>query len=710
MAIQGSHFSHDHYRLPGSGTSMPVNIPAFNSLNISDETEVIGWLKDSASQLCDYYGSYRSLWHDNINIYTGASMRPNTIWNGEVLARDTRGSTVTNLLRPIVETHVSRLTSSRANVSVLPVHSGEFHDLSAAKTAEAILQMSFKDRRIDQKLEHAARTMLVCGAAYMLVDWNNHIGPAVSQIDQEIPVMDDRGEVKVDEKGNPITIRPDLRIGDVDYRMLRPDQVLEQPGRWGQDPDWVIIQEVHDVYRLRELFPTIADQIKPGDLNSPFSGNRGMRKTNEDQTVVYTLLHRSTPSLPHGRRLVATPDVILENTDLPFPTLNKYGKLPICRLDDTHLSGYDLPMPLTVMEAGKPYQLLHNRANQTILRNMSISTPKWIVNSGAGVRLAHLNNQSNIVQYKGDASMAPRLDSPKSTPNEVFGYRDQLGNEMQIVTGASHILNVPPPNTRAAAMLEHQEEQEFKRAEPLIKHYNNFQADIAQIAIAIMADMYDESDERMLKLSPTGSSTAFLRLKTADLMGPFDIRFERTSALPESKQGRLNAAMQMFQMGLIDEQQYKKVIGYSADPDLADATAKAYEKQLLEIDLMIRGHEIQAPVEHEDHVEHLRALYPVVQSIEFSEMPPEIQQKLVIHTMAHEMFAWRRAQISQIYALKVLKHCQWLFFSALPEAMPVGVDNPGTPIENLAVDRLTTPGLVQPTRDVVPSPDNPEAV
>jgi hypothetical protein len=124
---------------------------------------------------------------------------------------------------------------------------------------------------------------------------------------------------------------------------------------------------------------------------------------------------------------------------------------------------------------------------------------------------------------------------------------------------------------------------------------------------------------------------------------------------------------------------------------------------------MMRGHEIEAPLEFEDHVEHLKAIYPILQSSEFAEMSDEIKMRFTSHAMAHEMHAWRRAQISQVYALKVLKHVQFIFFSALPEAMPVGVNNPGTPIENVVTDRLTTPGLAQPG-GVVPGPDNPEAV
>lgn len=712
MPISGRSFFSDHAFVGNNGSRTPVCIMPFTQLDLDDDVKVIDWVKGASGELMDYYQSYRDLYRSNIEMYVGAGLESTSLWGGQVHAT-TRvpPKAKTQLLRPIIESHVARLTSSRTNISVLPVHANDFSDIAAAKNAEQVIQQSFRSQNLNDKFEKAGRCTLVCGASYMLMEWDNALGPPLDILEEGIPVLDDEGNPKLDEEDQPIMIRPDIRMGDVGYRLLRPDQVLEQPGCWGQDVDWVIVLEMVDVYRLRQTYPTVAELIKPaGSQLADFGNSVSLNKTSENQALVYKIYHRATPHFPNGRQVICTDDVILENTDLPYPSLNKYSMLPIARLEDMSIPGYELPLPLTVMEAGKPFQYLHDRINHNILRNLSLQTPKWIVHSGSGVKLAHLNNATNVVQFKGDASMAPRMDSPRTTSGEVYNYRQQLQTEMQVATGSSHILNVPPPNTRAASMLEHQEEQEFRRSEPLIRHMNDFQANVARIALAIMADKYDDSDGRTIKLAGHMGSKAFLKLKIADLMGPFDIIFERTSALPESKQGRLNEAARLFQLGLISADQYKKIIGYNADPELADADTKAFEKQLLENDLIIRGHEIEVPLEFEDHVEHLKAIYPIVQSSEFAEMPDELKQRMVAHAMAHEMYAWRRAQVSQVYALKVLKDVQWLFFSALPEAMPVGINNPGTPVENLVTERLTTPGLVQPSQNIVPGPDSPESV
>ena len=166
----------------------------------------------------------------------------------------------------------------------------------------------------------------------------------------------------------------------------------------------------------------------------------------------------------------------------------------------------------------------------------------------------------------------------------------------------------------------------------------------------------------------------------------------------------------MYSAGMISLEAFKKVTEFSSDPELASPENNAFEKQMLEIDLMTRGMQVEMPLEFEDHVEHLKAIYTLVQSIEFAEMPEPIRQQIIMHGMTHEMFAWKRGQVSQIYALKVLQYVQWLWFAALPEAMPVGVNNPGTPLENLVSERAASAAPVDATNNLIPGANNPEAV
>jgi len=702
-----SYFNHG-----GGGSHTPISLKPFTPNVVSDEETLLTWVNETTDKLGDYYGAYRQLFKGNVDAYVGDSwgtIENHEIWNGHSLVRNpTPGRKDLNVIQPIVEAHLSRITSSRASISVLPVHSNEFHDLSAAKTAETMVEQSFQYRRVQDKFESAGRNMLVCGVSYMLMSWNEEIGPPLSSLSEPVLVTDENGDPKKDENDNDIIVHPNTQMGDVDYKVLRPDQVLEQPGRRWEDKNWVITLEMKDVYETRLDYPSVAEEIQPG-AHSELSHTSWLNKQTEDlqhQVLIITVYHKATRAFPNGWMVRSTPDVLLESVELPYPTLNTYNLLPIERLHDTEVPGYELPLPMTVMEAGKGYSETFNRVDRVLRKDLSLSVPKWIYHKLSGVNWQQLNNASSAVQFSGN--VAPQLVRPTSTSGDFFAYRNGLLNEMKQNTGASHVFNAPPSNTRATTMLEHQEEQEFLRAEPLIRHMNDFMGRVAQIGLAIMADNYQDEQERVMKLMGTTGPSAYIRLQTADLLGPYDIKFERTSALPESKQGRLNAALSMFQAGLIDENQFKKSIGYAADPDFMTAETKAFEKQLLENDLMMRGQEVAVPVEFEDHVEHLKALYPIIESVEFAEMPDELKSQYINHCLTHEMFAWRRAQISLKYSIKVADSVKWMFFSALPAAVPVSTVNPAA-VEGDEVlkTRATTPGLVRPEE---PGPDNPSAV
>ena len=709
MAISGSSERWDFGLFPANGGAVtPISIKPFTDVDITDPEAIREWLIETSNELSDYYAPWKRLYRDNIQMFIGGAPHETNFWNGQTFFR-TATSAKANLIRPIVESHLSRITTTRAKVSVMPVKNGDFEAMSAAKNASAILEQNFDERKANEVFERAARTMLICGSCYVAVEWDNDIGARLPAVEEGIPVFDDNGNVLKDENENPILMKGSIRAGDVNYKVLRPDQVLEQPGNQGQTKDWIIYMEYQDIYKLRERFPTIAMEIQPTDNPSDFGENVLMKKNLEKQALVFTFYHRATPSFPNGKYIICTPDVILEHSDLPFPTLNEYGIIPVARLHDMEVPGYALPLPLTVMESGKPYQNLYNKLSNNIHKNLSLQTPKWMIPQTSGVQPSHLDNSSNCVLFRGQA---PQLVSPSTTAPEIYNYRNEIINEMQVATGSSHMLNVPPPNTRAATMLEHQEEQEFRRAEPLIRHMNDFQAEVAKIALAIMADRYSDIDERMIKIMGDKGASAFIRMKTQDLVGPFNVKFERTSALPESKQGRLNEAARLFQLGLMTADQYKIIIGYNADPELADADSKAFEKQLLETEQLIRGMEVQPPLQHEDHVQHLKALYPVLQSAEFAIYPDKVKNSIVGHIMAHEMFAWQRAQVSMTYAVKVAEHVQFCCFTELPKAMPVGMGNPATPMDPIMQQRLTTPGLIKPSSGLIepPGPGNPAAV
>jgi len=644
----------------GGGSLIP-RFESIQDIDLENEKEILSWFSKTTLSLSEYYASWYSMCQENIAVYTSISPSDKYAnWTGDLpVSANKDKNSKTNFVAPIVETHVSRLTSSRATVSVLPVHSSEYTDKAAAQTSEQVIKTIFKDRKVEVLLEQVARHMLVCGSGYMVTYWDPDIGP------------DDSSKASPDDPMLP-------KMGDVNYKMLNYNQILQEPVPFDQ-MDWFIEIDRVNVERLKEKYPNNESDITPdtwdpyiqGDQTSYFGQN-----TDKAATVL-TLYHRSTSKTRDGLMIIVTKNTVLEVRSLPYPKLNAQRKLPLCRYDDTIPPGMVMPIPLTVLETAKGPQAQINQLNKNINRNINISAPKWVVKRGT-VTPEHLNNAAAVLSYRGDRP--PALITANTVPRELFDYRSLLVNDIHSNTGAfKQSFGGAAPNTRAGVMLEFHEEQEFKRAEPLIKRYNDFISDVAYITLCIASDYYTEEDDRKTKVIADKTGGPFRRFKVADLQGSYDVIVERTSALPDTKEGKLRWIVQLAQAfpDKFTWEQVKKALDFTSDKDLKTGETEAYELQTLENDILMRGMPAQAPQEYQDHVAHLHAIYPLIDSIGFAESPDELKLMVLDHTRAHEMLAWKKAITNPIYAMKVMQIPEFpKVFVSLPSIMPISAANP----------------------------------
>jgi hypothetical protein len=650
------YYPHSGHNLIGIGSLIP-KLESPQDIDLENESEILGWFQRATVSLSEYYASWFSMCQENVSVYTSLSPYDQYVsWAGDIpIAINKERNSKTNYIAPIVETHISRLTSTRARISVLPVHSSEYSDKAAAKTSEQVIKTIFHDRHIEPLLERVVRHTLVCGSGYLLIKWDPEIGPpSLSQ--------DDGVE----------------RSGDVNYKFLNYTEIMQEPVPLDK-MDWFIEIERINTERLKEKYPDKENELQ-SDTWNPFLQGDDMTVVgyNHDKaTTVLKLYHRSTNKLQDGLLISATKNTILEVGNLPYPSLNAARKLPICRFDDIIPPGMSLPIPLTILEAAKGPQAQINQLNKTINRNITVSAPKWVVKRGS-VTLEHLNNAAAVLQYRGDRE--PKLTTASTVPRELFDYRNILVNDIHRNTGAfKQSFGEAAPNTRAGVMLEFHEEQEFKRAEPLIKRYNDFIENIADITLKIASDYYLENDERKVKILADKTGGPFKRFKIADLQGSFDILIERTSALPDSKEGKLRWIVQLSQLfpDKFDWEQVKKSLDFASDKDLKTSETEAYELQMLENEVLIQGMPAQAPMEYQDHISHLHALYPLMDSVEFAETPDAIKKNTLNHARAHEMLAWKKAITNPAYAAKLMVMPEFpKVFVTLPSIMPISAINP----------------------------------
>jgi hypothetical protein len=645
------YYPHSSHNLLGTGSLIP-KLTSPEDINLDSEPDIIRWLDETTFSLSEFYASWYRMCLENISIYTGVTPYDQHVsWAGDIpISVQQEKNTKTNFVCPLVETHVSRLTGTRAAVSVLPAHSTEYSDKSAAKTGEQVAKTILYDRKYDHYLEKSVRQMLICGSSALKVDWDPKLGTC-----------------KVD----PQTGIPEC-MGDVGFKLLAYDEVFIEPAP-RDEIGWYIEIDRVNVERLKEQYPHKASSIQE-DTHNPFmhgDDTQVVGYNHDKAATVFTLYQKATDNLPNGLMIKATKREVLEVSEFPYPSMNKVRQLNLCLLDDIVPPGMVIPIPLTVLEASKGPQVQVNQLNKIISRNISISAPKWIVQRGS-VSVEHLNNAAAVLQYRG--STRPSLETASTVPAEVMNYRQTLIDNMRENTGAfKQSFGDAAPNTRANSMLEFHEEQEFKKAEPLIKRVNDFISESVKKALMVASDYYQDDQDRTIQVMGRRPSGPYRRFKAAELSGSFDIRIERTSNLPDSKEGKLRWVTTLAQNfpGKFDWEQVKKALDLSDDSALETPETAAYELQLLENDMLFQGVPCKSPTEYQDHISHLKAIYPIIDSIPFAELPESLKKGFLSHVMAHEMFAWKKSLTNAAWATKLMQmpHFPKVFIS-LPSVMP----------------------------------------
>ena len=262
------------------------------------------------------------------------------------------------------------------------------------------------------------------------------------------------------------------------------------------------------------------------------------------------------------------------------------------------------------------------------------------------------------------------------------------------------------------------EEQENQRANTDIKKHNAFIKKLARMSLAICGDKYKEEDGRTIRIVGKNNVFSVKALDVAKLGGPYDIRVQRTTALSESKSGRLSQilALEGRFPGMLPREQVLDMLDLANDQKFYDVATVALQASEHENELMLEGRAVQPPERYEEQIVHWQSHVKFIQTRSFKEdVPPEIKQLYFDHVEAHEFFIIEKAKeptVSPAFMQKLQALEGFPLFSvvAAPAATPspdMGQGDPmaggqGAPPPEAPTDEQ---GMPEPTD---PGEDSPE--
>jgi hypothetical protein len=698
----------------GSFDSSFDSIVPLWSIDLEDEDAICEWFKSAIDTLKDRQTAraemmirHRDFYASIQSIALGRTGIPRD-QDTEERTRDTFSRVTVNQIYDLTEHWVSQMTRFAPAIAVIPPNS-EYNDRIAAKLSKAFIDYLFYVNDIDDLLEECARQCRIFGEAYCFVEWNPKKGdyaPGVQEAGDlgiRVPLQDKDGNQVYSSDDEPLYIDSKPRVGDVDYDLVLPWHVFVQPKDKWKEVEWIIKVKSVDADALKAEYPDKADEIDPKSSDARYSVDYLTAETNFNEVLQFEIYHKSTEFLDKGRYIKLIPGCVLENKELGY----SHGELPVVRLTNIdlpgELHGASFYQNIIVL------QVVLNNLYSMAYTNVSLGSHLyWLVPIQGNVDVNKLRNSASVIKYQGN--VAPKIETFKTVGSEIFQMIEIVEARIQAISGRQPISQGQvPPGVEAGIAMTFLEEQENQRANTDIKKHNAFIKKLARLSLAVAGDKYDASDGRTIRIVGKNNMFSVKALDVAKLGGPYDIRVQRTTALSESKAGRISQllALEGRFPGMLPREQILDMLDLANDQKFYDMATVALQAAENENEIMLDGQQVKPPTKYEDCIVHWQSHAKFIQSRSFKEdLPDQIKAMFFKHILATEYFIIEKMQQPTVSPLFVQKVQALESFPLFMKVAPVAVGTPAdAPMTNSPGAGPAVPSQAPPMDDsMAPEP------
>lgn len=661
--------------------------PFYKVYQKKDKKELLSWLNKVKDSLM-YNAKTRTLTQRmNLTAYRGLSLNR---WDRR---RDYNSAKriqrlnkfIVNHLRDLTETKVSQMTRLKPAVEVLPAN-GEYEDRAAARVVGLLIKHLFYVNNIDYMVQQMHRQARIFGEAYSFIDYDESKG----DLDPIYVEARNQGvkQIQLPDGTTYDTSKP-LYTGDVAYELELPWRVLLQRKNKLEDVEYNFRITTEETVKLKDKFPEHAKKINSEDSLQTFDIENMEDRHVEEHTIVYKFYHKDSSELGHDVYIEFTKDVILEVQEKKFT----HGKLNFVRLTDQ-----DIPNVLNGVsnyETVLPLQKMYDNISTLIAKNIYLTAhAKWVMPKGAA-KLEQLGNDNTIVQYQGP--VPPQLIQAAPNPSEVYSFREQIKQDMQTVYGSQGISRGEiPKGITAASALQFLNELENERNSTDISKHSFLVLDIAKMSISVAADNYQIDDGRMVRIVGESNKHLIKHFDVANLSKSYDIRFDNSTGLPETKSAKIQRIMDTMQRNpqLFSPERWEELLDLGDTNKMTKLATEAVQVADSENEDIMAGEFVGMPEDWEDHIAHWNSHVKAMQNRSFKEEAPldrkdtlkqhlKITEKLMIEkAKSNPLF---QSKLAQLPLFPIFFHGDNFtpFSAEHQEAMVQGQSNRGEPVTGM---------------------------
>lgn len=650
----------------GAGGSAKHNLRPLYVIDKENPDALLAWLEGTLEILEEEQIHRASNQVNNVNFYNGlqrymsGNYQDSKVFraNGTTLGKD--AFFVMNHARDFVNQSVARLSRYSPNINVLPVNN-EYGDRIGARNGKRVIDNIFGVNDFESIVGQVLLEGKLCGEGFVVVKYNKSMGDK-SKLALEAEAEGIRSFTN--SLGEELSLDVVKRTGEVEIQHVLPWFVLHEPAFKWRDVNYCFVATIKHIDQIRaENRGMDLGGLATIQMNANGHGGYGPGFKYGEWVLEYEFYHRGVGLLDEGFYAKFARGVLLESGKLPY----SHRGLPVARWTDfdTLLDCHGV----SFLEDLKPPLVMMNKMLGLMYRNVAIANhPKIMVPEGS----ANIHSMANgplVVEYTWP--MKPEIMTFQGNASDVFQVSDKIMQQATQLSGTfDSSRGGVVPNARAGSILNFYEEQEEQRESMQIKKLSAFIKKVGTMALGTAADFYEPDDGRTLRVVGERNYYKMRELKdTKKLSGPYDVKVERTTALSESKQGRIDQIVALGQVpvstspmdqakpGIFTREQILRMLEVADTPTFFEMATAAVEKQESENEDMFEGIAVNPPERWEAHAVAWNVLFQFMQSREFTDtkgLPENVKQMFLDHMLVHEVFMYEKAEKNLTFAQELM--------------------------------------------------------
>lgn len=661
---------------------LPYVKPLYN-IDIEKESEVLDWFRECSYGLSEYFRPLFREQKSNLAFFLGAGVNPN--WaspytqvyaNTSDISPSNQEIFINDMYRLVMD-QVTLIVSHELVPDVLP-NSEDYSDKVSCNVVKDWLESMNYTLGTDEWRFRWEVQKKMFGESFAIVMWNAQLGDihplAKKYIDEDIDMVDEEGNSISDIGDVPIKLKKHMRIGDIQFVNPMPWDVIKDPQINEKDSNWFYWVEYLDKDYLKKKYPKFDWDLKTDrGPSTQYDVYTNTEKENPNKCKVFYLYHRSHEFMPEGRFIISSDDHVLVNKPLTMPTIINNQDLPLVHFKDLDIGLGNRGSPILFRNC-KNLSDANNRLANQMYNNIEMESPKMFVHENSGVDAQRMPNGNTAIEWHG--SIKPTIETPQTNTPSIFNFQQNIQKAMDQVALQNPLVKGETPNAQLDSFiaLQYFEDQRTQLAAPNIKSHIRCMEQLFRLMITIAKDKYKPDDGRLIKILGKHNTYQLKYFDPINLQKSYDVHISTTGNLANSKAARSQMLLSIKREfpSILTDEVFMDMLGLSHSKKFMNAITAAVSSAEAENQDMMSGIPVLSPARFEDLIAHWDAHRIPMQTMDFKQSPPEVQDLFIGHVAATEKLMFEQAAENPLFGDRLGQLRQFpMFYTPKPVNEPV---------------------------------------